>query len=122
MGPDPDMMLESRSLPPRPGNLLPTLACSISGPAQLLQTPCGTAIRSLENLVAAEHFKLPTVIITGGRGHGKIYTLENLVKKRIFPQSGQRGITALGDLDSSVLSSSGSALRGSPAGRASPGV
>ena len=62
----------------------------------------------------AQHFKLPTVIITGGRGHGMFYTLENLVKKRIFPreceishqhghqtaaQSGQRGITALGDLD-----------------------
>ncbi len=86
MGPDPDMMLESRSLPPRPGNLPPTLACSNSLPAQLRQTPCGTAARSLENLVAAEHFKLPTVIITGGRGHGKFYTLENLVNKRIFPR------------------------------------
>lgn len=29
---------------------------------------------------------MPTVIITGGRGHGKLYTLENLVKKRIFPR------------------------------------
>jgi len=85
----------------------------------------------------AQHFKLPTVIITGGRGHGMFYTLENLVKKRIFPreceishqhghqtaaQSGQRGITALGDLDLPVLSSSSPALRFHPAGQASPGV
>jgi len=87
--PYPDMMLESRSLPPRPGKVSPNPACSNLLPAQLLQTPCGTATRSLENVVPAklaQHFKLPTVIITGGRGHGKFYTLENLVNKRIFPR------------------------------------
>ena len=88
MDPCPDMMLKFRSLPPRRGNLPSTLTCSNSLPAQLQQTCCGRAIRSLENVVPAhaKHFKLPTVIITGCRGHGKFFTLENLVKKRIFPR------------------------------------
>ena len=32
------------------------------------------------------HFKQPSVIITGGHGHGKFHTLESLVKKRLFPR------------------------------------
>lgn len=81
----PDMMLKSRSLPPQLGTL-PSTPASNSLPAQILQTPCGLVARSLEDVAPAEHFKLPAVIITGGHDHGKFYTLENLVKKRIFPR------------------------------------
>ena len=79
-----DLML--KSLPPERSPRRGSTACGNSLPAQLLQTSCGTATRSLEGLLAAKHCKLPTVIITGGHGHGKFYTLESLVKKRLFPR------------------------------------